>query len=130
MSDSISQADVRTLKIAEEGVLMSVVKVGADLTERSVGGTFGVARAVQNELLRMTNGGIEWVESAQGSAFKIVREIIQRADGLTLGAIDGLEGITLAVARTIRGSGEAAGEAVSRTAETLVGKRAASSKAA
>ncbi len=130
MSDTTQEAEVRTLRIAEAGVLMTVVTSGADLTDKAVGGTFDVARTVRAELFRATSAGIDWVEGTQQSSFRIVREAVMRVDKLSQGMVEGLEAVAMAVSRAIRGSGEAAGEMVSRTAESLVGKKASSSKAA
>jgi len=109
---------------------MSVVMLGVGLTEKGVGGVFGVGRAIRTELFRATNAGVDWIESAQDSTLKIVREIIQRTDSLTQGALDGVEAVTISVSKSFRGTGEAAAEMVSSTAETLVGRKRASTKAA
>src|SRR6266542_114680 len=130
MSDSNSQGQVRELRAGDESVLMRVVTLGVAITEKGVGGVFGVGRAIRAELFRATSSGVDWVESAQDSRLKIVREVIQRTDSLTQGALDGLEAVTISIAKSIRGSGEAAAELVSSTAETLVGRKRASTKAA
>ena len=130
MSESESQAEVRTLRITEAGVVMAVVTSGSNLTEKAIGGGLHVVKTVRGELFRATSAGIDWIETVQHSAFKVVREAVLRADGLSQEAVGGVESVAMAITRTIRGSGEAVGDVVSRTAESLVGKSAAVSKAA
>ncbi len=130
MSESISQAEVRTLRMPEAGVIMTVVTSGSNLTEKVILGGFGVVKMVRGELIRATGAGIDWIESIHHSAFKIIREAVLRVDGLSQEAVDGLESVSMAVMRTVRGSGEAVGEVVSRTAESLAGKGAVTPKAA
>ena len=130
MSESGSQVEVRTLRLAEEGVIVAMVTSGSNLTEKAVEGSFDVVKAARGELFRATVTGIDWIETLQHSVFKIVREAVLRGDGVSLEAVAGAEWVTMAILKAIRGSGEAVGDVVSRTAESLAGKRAASTQAA
>jgi hypothetical protein len=84
----------------------------------------------RGELFRASGAGIDWIETVQQSAFKIVREAVLRVDGLSQEAVDGVESVSMAVMRTVRGSSEAIGDVVSRTAESLAGKSTVVPKAA
>ncbi len=119
----------------EAGVFMTMVSAGANLTEKAMGVPLGVARTIRDELFRATyagvdwveginqssfkvmGGGVNWVEGINQSSFKVVREMLQRIDKLSQEAVEGLESVTGAVSRVIRGSGEAASEMVAQTAE-------------
>ena len=130
MSESISQAEVRALRMPEAGVILTVVTSGSNLTEKVISGGFDVVKTVRGELFRATGAGIDWIEAVQQSAFKIVREAVLRGDGLSQEAVGGAESVAMAIMRTIRGSAEAVGDVVSRTAESVAGKSAVVSKAA
>ena len=130
MSESGSQVEVRTLRLAEDGVIVAMVTSGSNLTEKALEGSFDVVKAARGELFRATVTGIDWIETLQHSVFKIVREAVLRGDGVSLEAVAGAEWVTMAILKAIRGSSEAVGEVVSRTAESLAGKRAASTQAA
>ncbi len=125
-----AEVEVRMLRIAEAGVFVTMVTSSADLAEKAVGGSFSVLMTGRDELFRATNAGIDWVEGTQQSSFRIAREAVLRVDKLSQEMVEGLESVAMAVSRAIRESGEAASEMVSRTAESLVGKRAPSAKAA
>ena len=81
------------------------------------------ARAIRDELFRATYTGVDWVEGINQSSFKVVREMVLRVDKLSQEAVDGLDSVTGAVSKVIRGSGEAASEMVSRTASSLAGAK-------
>jgi hypothetical protein len=130
MSESISQAEVRTLRMPEAGVIMTVVASGSNLGEKAILGGFGVVKMVRGELFRASGAGIDWIETVQQSAFKIVREAVLRVDGLSREAVDGVESVSMAVMMTVRGSSEAIGDVLSRTAESLAGKSTVGPKAA
>ncbi len=130
MDESTMDAEVRTLRIAEAGVLMTMVTSSANLTEKAIGASFDVLKSLRGELFRATNAGIDWIEGMQQSSFRVAREVVIRVDKLSQETVEGLESVAMSVSRAIRGSGEAASEMVSRTAESLVGKRASSAKAA
>ncbi len=128
MGESI--VEVRPLKAAEGGVFMTTVTWGANLAEKGMAGPLGVGRTIRDELFRATYAGVDWVEGTNQSAFKVARELIQRMDKLSVEALQGAESLASAVSRAIRGSGEAAGEMVSKTAASLVGTKESSTKAA
>jgi hypothetical protein len=107
----------------EAGVFMTVLGSGANLSEKAMGVPLGVTRTIRDELFRATFAGVDWVEGVQQSSFKVLREMLQRMDKLSQEAVDGLDAVTGAVSRTIRGSGEAAGMMVSRTAASLTGTK-------
>ena len=130
MSESMAQVEVRTLRVPEAGVLMTVMTSSSNLVEKVLAGGFDVVKLVRGEVFRATGAGVDWVEAVQHSAFKIVREAIQRSDILSRDAVEGMESVTSAVVRTVRGSTEALGDLACSTADMLVGKRAASAKAA
>ncbi len=130
MSESILEADVRTLRSPEAGVLMTVVTSISTLLEKVTVGSFDVVKTVRGELFRVTGAGIDWLEGVQQATFKITREIVHRFDGLSREAVDGSESIASALVGTVRGSSEAVGKVVSRTAESLMGRRAVEPKAA
>jgi hypothetical protein len=107
--------------MAEQGVLMTTMAWGANLTETAMAIPVGGARALRDEVFRATFAGVDWVEGMNQSAFKVLRETLKRVDKLSQEGVNGLDAVTGAIARVIRGSGEAAGEMVSRTAATLAG---------
>ncbi len=129
MAEPIAK-EVRPLKSAEGSVLTTTVTWGANLAEKALASPAAVSRMVRDELFRATYAGIDWIEGINQSSFKVVREVIQRGDKLSQEAVDGLESVASAVARVIRGSGDAAGEMVSKTAASLVGTKEPSTKAA
>ncbi len=130
MSDAMSKAEVRSLRTSDDGVFMMGVNLGAEVVQGAVTGTFGVAKAARGEAFRLTNGWIEWAESVQTSTFKVIREVVTRLDEATRGTVDGIESVSLAFTGLARVSGEAAGEMISRTAASIIGKKHASQKAA
>ena len=109
---------------------MTVMTSSSNLVEKVLAGGFDVVKLVRGEVFRATGAGVDWVEAVQHAAFKIVREAIQRSDVLSRDAVEGIESVTSAVVRTVRGSTEALGDLACSTADMLVGKRAASAKAA
>jgi hypothetical protein len=130
MSEAMTTAEVRSLRANDGGVFMSGVKLAADVVQGAVTGSFDVARAVRGEAFRLTNGLIDWTESVPTSAFKVAREIVTRLDDASRGTVDGMESVSLAVTGLLRVSGEAAGEMISRTTASIVGKKDGSHKAA
>jgi len=114
--------------MAEQGVLMTTVTFGANLTEKAMGVPLGAARAVRDEVFRATFAAVDWVEGVNQSSFKIVREMLKRVDALSKEAVDGLDAMAGSMARVVRGSGEAAGEMVSKTAASLTGTKEPSAK--
>ncbi len=105
----------------DEGVFMTALNVGADLAEQGLMGTLGIARTLRGEVFHATQGAVDWAQAVEQMPFKVVRDAVQRADKLTLAALDGAEAVALAFLRLVRGSGHAAGEIVTRTTESLVG---------
>ena len=116
--------------MAEQGVLMATMTCGANLTEKAMAVPLGAARAIRDEVFRATSAGVDFVEGINQSSFKIVREMLKRVDRLSLEAVDGLDSVAASVSRVIRGSSEAAGEMVSRTAASLAGMNEPSPKTA
>lgn len=114
--------------MAEQGVLMTTVTFGANLTEKAMGVPLGAVRAVRDEVFRTTFAAVDWVEGVNQSSFKIVREMLKGIDGLSKEVVDGLNAMAGAMASVIRGSGEAAGEMVSKTAASLTGTKEPSAK--
>ena len=130
MSDVLSKAEARSLRASDDGLFMSGVNLGADVVQGAVTGTFGVAKAIRSEAFRLTNSWIEWAESVQTSTFKVMREIVTRLDDGTRGTVDGIESVSMGFTGLVRMSGEAAGEMISRTTASIIGKKHASQKAA
>jgi hypothetical protein len=116
--------------MAEHGVLMTTVTLGSNLTEKAMAVPLGAARTTRDEIFRATFAGVDWVEGINQSSFKIVRETLQRMDKLSQEAVDGVEAVASSVSRVIRGSGEAAGELVAKTAAALAGTKETSPRAA
>jgi len=129
------------------GVFMTMVSSSANLTEKAMGVPLGVARTLRDELFRTTyagvdlvegvnqssfkamGAGVEWAQGINQSSFKIVREMIQRLDKMSQEAVDGLELVTGAFSKVIRGSGEATSDMIAQTAEaasTVIARTAAS----
>lgn len=113
----------------EQGVVMTTVTWGTNMTEKAMALPLGTARTVRDEFFRATFAGVDWVEGLSQSYFKIVREMLQRVDKLSQETFDGLDSMAGSVSRVIRGSGEAAGEMVSKTAASLTGTNERSPKA-
>ncbi len=107
--------------MTEQCVLMTTVKHGANLTEHVMGVPLGAARVIRDEAFRVTFAGVDWIEAINQSSFKIVRETLKRLEKLSQVAVDGLDAMATSVSRVVRGSGEAAGEMVSRTAASITG---------
>jgi hypothetical protein len=114
--------------MTEQGVVMTTVTWGANLTEKSIAVPLGAAKAARDEVFRATFSGVDWLEGITQSSFKIVREVLKRVDKLSQEVVDGLELVAGSVSRVIRGSSEAAGEMVSRTATTLTATNEPSQK--
>ena len=110
-------------------MLTSAVFLGAGAIEGTLQASFAVAEAVRRETFHVAFSGIEFVKTFQQSATKVVRESISKLEKLSGEITDGVQETTLAIARTIRGSGELAADVVTRAAESLTGNRA-SAKAA
>jgi hypothetical protein len=130
MSDAMTAAEVRPLRASDDGVFMASVNLGTDALHGTVSGVLEVAKTVRGETFRLTNSAIEWVESVQGALFRVVRVAVNRADEVTRGGLDGVESVSSAFTHLVRGSGEAAGEVIARTAASIVGKKDAAQKAA
>jgi hypothetical protein len=130
MTESMAQAEVRTLRVPEAGVLVTIVTSSSNLIEKSAASGFDVVKMVRGELFRSAAAGIDWLEAMHHSAFKIVRETIRRLDVLSGDSVEGVESVTTAVICAIRGSSEAVGGLASTAAETLLGKRSSATKAA
>ena len=130
MADVVAQSTMRSPKDGGAGVLMTVVAVASDLTEQSLAGSLGIVRTLRGELFRAAHGAVDWVESLQQAPFKVVRAGLETADKLSSEAIGGVESIAMSVTRVIRGSGQAAGEMLSRTSESIVGASSRSAQAA
>jgi len=105
----------------EGGVFRTMVLSGANLTEKAMGVPVGVTRTVRDEVSRAVHAQVDWLEGVSQSSFKVMREMLQRIDNFSEEAVDGLESVTIAVSKVVRGSGEAASEMVSRTAASLTG---------
>ncbi len=105
---------------------MTLVTSSANLTEKAI---FDVLKSLRVEFFRATNAGVDWIEGTQQSSFRVAREVVLRVDKLSQEALEGLESVAMSVSRAIRRSGEAASEMVSRTTESLVGKRTSSKTA-
>jgi hypothetical protein len=130
MSEPTSKAEVRPLTTVEGGVLhVTAVDWAANVLEKSLGIPLGAGRLIRDEVFRATYAGIEWVEAINQSSFKVAREVVKRSDKLSLEAIDGFELVLNALSRIVRGSGEAAGEMVAKTAASVIGKKEPAAKA-
>jgi hypothetical protein len=114
--------------MAEQGVLMTTMAWGANLTETAMAIPVGTARAIRDEIFRATYAGVDMVEGFNQSSFKVLREMIKRMDRFSQEGINGLDALAGSLARVIRGSGEAAGEMVSKTAASLAGSNEPPSK--
>ena len=115
--------------MAEQGVVMTMVTSGANLTEKAMAVPLGTTKVIRDEVFGATFAGLDWVEGMNQSSFKIVREMLQRMNKLSQEAVAGLDAVAGSVARVVRGSSEAAGEMVSRTAASLTGMNEVSQKA-
>ncbi|HTT72414.1 MAG TPA: hypothetical protein VMG32_14405 [Anaeromyxobacteraceae bacterium] len=104
--------------------ITTAVTTGANLTEQAMLSALGIVRVAHGEVFHIAHGALGWLESVQAAPFKVVREVVGRSEKLTLDALNGVENVALSLSRTLRESGEAAGEVVSRTTEALVGKKA------
>jgi hypothetical protein len=113
-----------------EGVMSQAVTLAGDLTEQGLDGSIAIAKAVRGHLFRVAQGGVDWVQSVEQVPFALLREVIQRADQLSLKAVEGVESIAMSTTRVFRRSGEAAVALVARTSESLVAPRGRSEKAA
>jgi hypothetical protein len=130
MSDPIGKAEVRPLTSVEGPVLQTTaVEWATSVMGKAAGIPLGAGRLVREEVFRATYAGIEWAEAINQSSFKIVRDVVKRSDKLSLEAIDGLEIVLNALTRIFRGSSEAAGEMVAKTAATFIGKKEPAAKA-
>jgi hypothetical protein len=126
MSEPNVKAEVRPFT-TKEGPVPNATVVGwaADLLQRSIALPVGVGRLIREEVIRAAYGAIDWLEGTSQSSFKVAREAVRQIDQLSREAVDGVEPIIDALAKSIRGSGEAAGEVVSRTAVSLMGAKQA-----
>ncbi|HTP28782.1 MAG TPA: hypothetical protein VMK12_24370 [Anaeromyxobacteraceae bacterium] len=116
--------------MTEQGVLMTTVVWGANLTEKAIGVPLGAVRAIRDEAFHATFAGVDFAEAVSLSSFKILRETLQRVDKLSQEMVDGLDLVAASVTRVIRGSGEAAGEMVLKTTASITGTRETTPKAA
>ncbi len=110
--------------MAEQNVFMTAMTYGANLTEKAVGVPLVTARAIRDEFFRATFAYIDWLEGLNQSPFKVAREALKGVDKLSHEALDSLDAMAGSVVRVLRGSGEAAGEMVSKTAASLTEKGA------
>ncbi len=116
--------------MTEQNMFMTTMTWGANLTEKALGVPLGAVRTIREEMFRATFAGIDWMEGINHSYFKVVRETFKRMDHLSQEAVDGLDSVAGSFSRIVRGSGEAAGEMVSRTAASLAGMNETSPKQA
>ena len=97
MAESVVKSEViRSLTPSEGGVHTTAVAWGANLAEKALAIPIGVGRAARNEAFRAVYAGIDWVEGTNQAAFKIVRQLVQRLDELSLEFVEGLESVASA----------------------------------
>jgi hypothetical protein len=124
MSDAISQVEVRSLRAQEQanrGVLTAVVAFGADTLERTVQNSLELVETVRREAFHLAFAGIDLVETVQQSGMKVVRDAVGRLDKMSGQVTDGFESTGLAIAKSVRSTGELAGALVSGSARSLTG---------
>ncbi len=108
--------------MAEQNVFMTAMTYGANLTEKAVGVPLVTSRAIRDEVFRATFAYIDWLEGLNQAPFKVAREMLKGVDKLSQETLDSLNAMAGSVVRVLRGSGEAAGEMVSKTAASLTEK--------
>jgi hypothetical protein len=91
--------------MADQGVLMTTMTWGANLTETAMAIPVSTVRTIRDEVLRVTFAGVDWAEGVNQSAFKVLREMLKRVDRLSQEGVDGFDAVTGAISRVIRGSG-------------------------
>jgi hypothetical protein len=122
MSESMT-AEVRPLSTAGSVTETPAVAWAANLAEKALGVPVFVVRISRDELFRAAYTGIDWLEGINQSSFKVARETVRQIDQLSRQAVGDVESLVGAFAKAIRGSGEAAGDMVSKTAVSLMGAK-------
>jgi hypothetical protein len=123
MSEPITKAEVRPLNAPAVPVETPTFARAANLLEKALALPVGVARMSRDEVFRAVYAGIDWVEGLNQSSFKIVREAVRQVDQLSRLATDDVESLVGTFAKAVRGSGETAGELVSKTAVSFMGAK-------
>jgi hypothetical protein len=100
-----AKVDVKAVAADREGLLTSWVSQGAEIAERVVTTSFGIVRDVQGELNQRLLGVIGFFDGTQQGAIKLIKGIDDRLDKLTGDVIDAAEGMTLGIIRTARDTG-------------------------
>jgi hypothetical protein len=121
--EPMTKAEVRPLNAPAAPAETPAVAWATNLVEKAMGIPVGVARMSRDEVFRAAYAGIDWVEGLNQSSFKIVRETLRQVDQLSRQAIEDFEALVGTLAKAIRGSGEAAGAMVSKTAVSLMGAK-------
>ena len=93
-----------------EVLITSWVTQGSDLAERTAQTSFSVVRDVSSELSQRILSTLNFLESTQGSLFKLLRTIEERADKLAADTIDTVENVTLGLIRSARDTGKGVSE--------------------
>jgi hypothetical protein len=123
MSEPITKAEVRPLNAPGAPVEPPTFARATNLLEKALALPVGVARMSRDEVFRAVYAGIDWVEGLNQSSFKIVREAVRQVDQLSRLAMDDVDSLVGTFAKAVRGSGETAGELVSKTAVSLMGAK-------
>jgi hypothetical protein len=103
--------------MAERGVLMTAVTRGAKLAEKTIGVPLGVARAIRDQVFRVTFAGVDRFEGFNQSAVKVARDLLERMDKLSQEAMSGLEAAVAELSKPAGESCEAAPEPTEVDAE-------------
>ena len=100
-----AKVDVKAVAADREGLLTSWVSQGAEIAERVVTTSFGIVRDVQGEVNQRLLGVIGFFDGTQQGAIRLIKGIDDRLDKLTGDIIDAAEGMTLGIIRTARDTG-------------------------
>ncbi len=112
-------------EVANRGLLMHVLDLAIDSTERALQSAVELVEGARREIFHITFAGLDFVETAQQSVTKVVRDALGRADRLSAEMTGGSRDALLAAMRSLRSSGELAGDMVGGSVEAFVGRRSA-----
>ena len=104
--------------MADRGVLMTAVTRSAKLAEQAMAVPVGVTRTIRDEVFRVTFAGVDRVEEFNRSTLKVARDVLERADKLSLDAVRGLESAVGSLSKAIGKPCEPAGETAAPQVET------------
>jgi hypothetical protein len=111
----VAKVEVKPIPSDREGLVTSWVNQSADLAEQAVLQGFGLLRDVGSEINQRVIGTLAFAEATQGSVWKLLRSVTDRADRLSDDVTDTAENIALGLIRAVRDTGRS----VSDLATTL-----------